>query len=98
MYSLGVSLIYIVSLFSDNFIFTILVCEFYLDICVLCLAAGEWWNGDIDSVESEMMKYGGGPAISNAYTINGLPGPFYNCSNKGICPRVFITQEAKILP
>ncbi|KAL6175667.1 hypothetical protein ACLB2K_052306 [Fragaria x ananassa] len=42
----------------------------------------EWWNGDIDSVESEMMKYGGGPAISNAYTINGLPGPFYNCSNK----------------
>ncbi|PRQ15920.1 putative laccase [Rosa chinensis] len=43
---------------------------------------GEWWNGDIDSVESEMMKYGGGPDISNAYTINGLPGPFYNCSNK----------------
>ncbi|KAK9925770.1 hypothetical protein M0R45_023035 [Rubus argutus] len=43
---------------------------------------GEWWNGDVDSVESEMMKYGGGPAISNAYTINGLPGPFYPCSNK----------------
>lgn len=50
----------------------------------MCLTAGEWWNGDVDSVESEMMKYGGGPAISNAYTINGLPGPFYPCSNKGI--------------
>lgn len=65
----------------------------------MCLTAGEWWNGDVDSVESEMMKYGGGPAISNAYTINGLPGPFYPCSNKGIYinPRILNIQEAEIL-
>lgn len=43
---------------------------------------GEWWNGDVDAVENEMMLYGGGPNISDAYTINGLPGPLYPCSNK----------------
>ncbi|KAA8542807.1 hypothetical protein F0562_023959 [Nyssa sinensis] len=43
---------------------------------------GEWWNGDIEVVENEMMRYGGGPNSSDAYTINGLPGPLYPCSNK----------------
>ncbi|XP_073015858.1 laccase-1 [Primulina eburnea] len=43
---------------------------------------GEWWNGDIDAVENEMMLYGGGPNSSDAYTINGLPGPLYPCSAK----------------
>ncbi|THG16109.1 laccase-1-like [Camellia sinensis] len=43
---------------------------------------GEWWNGDIDAVENEMMMYGSGPNSSDAYTINGLPGPLYPCSNK----------------
>ncbi|KAK6127645.1 hypothetical protein DH2020_038624 [Rehmannia glutinosa] len=44
------------------------------------LIFGEWWNGDIEVVESEMMLYGGGPKPSDAYTINGLPGPLYPCS------------------
>ncbi|KAK7844327.1 laccase-1 [Quercus suber] len=43
---------------------------------------GEWWNGDVDAVENEMMLYGGGPNSSDAYTINGLPGPLYPCSKK----------------
>ncbi|KAK9277924.1 hypothetical protein L1049_027481 [Liquidambar formosana] len=43
---------------------------------------GEWWNGDVDAVENEMMMYGGGPNLSDAYTINGLPGLLYPCSNK----------------
>ncbi|CAL5362644.1 unnamed protein product [Camellia sinensis] len=43
---------------------------------------GEWWNGDIDAVENEMMMYGSGPNSSDAYTINGLPGPLYPCPNK----------------
>lgn len=43
---------------------------------------GEWWSGDADLVEREMMESGEGPAISEAYTINGLPGPLYPCSNK----------------
>ncbi|GLU12927.1 hypothetical protein SLE2022_295820 [Rubroshorea leprosula] len=43
---------------------------------------GEWWNAEVDAVENEMMMYGGGPNASNAYTINGLPGPLYPCSLK----------------
>ncbi|XP_047944111.1 laccase-1 [Salvia hispanica] len=43
---------------------------------------GEWWNADVDAVESEMSRYGGGPNSSDAYTINGLPGPLYPCSIK----------------
>ncbi|XAR63952.1 Laccase [Bertholletia excelsa] len=42
---------------------------------------GEWWNRDVDAVENEMMMYGSGPNSSDAYTINGLPGPLYPCSN-----------------
>lgn len=47
---------------------------------------GEWWNADVDAVENEMMLYGGGPNVSDAYTINGLPGPLYPCSIKGTHP------------
>lgn len=45
--------------------------------------AGEWWNGDVEEVENEMLKSGGGPNNSDAYTINGLPGPLYPCSSRG---------------
>ncbi|XP_073109528.1 laccase-1 [Elaeis guineensis] len=42
---------------------------------------GEWWNSDVLAVEEESIKYGGGPTVSDAYTINGLPGPLYpSCS------------------
>ena len=30
------------------------------------------------------MQTGGAPNVSDAYTMNGLPGPLYNCSAKGI--------------
>lgn len=43
---------------------------------------GEWWNDDAEEVEREMMRTGDGPKISEAYTINGMPGPLYPCSNK----------------
>ncbi|GAV64740.1 Cu-oxidase domain-containing protein/Cu-oxidase_2 domain-containing protein/Cu-oxidase_3 domain-containing protein [Cephalotus follicularis] len=43
---------------------------------------GEWWNADVDAVENEIIKYGSGPNVSDAYTINGLPGPLYPCSTK----------------
>ncbi|KAL3640519.1 sphingosine N-acyltransferase lac1 [Castilleja foliolosa] len=43
---------------------------------------GEWWNRDVEEVENEMMLYGAGPDSSDAYTINGLPGPLYPCSTK----------------
>ncbi|KAH6763440.1 laccase 1 [Perilla frutescens var. hirtella] len=46
------------------------------------LIFGEWWNEDVELVANEMMLYGGGPKTSDAYTINGLPGPLYPCSTK----------------
>ncbi|XP_030506013.2 laccase-17 isoform X1 [Cannabis sativa] len=43
---------------------------------------GEWWNTDPEAVITQAMQTGGGPNVSDAYTINGLPGPLYNCSAK----------------
>ncbi|CAL9134858.1 unnamed protein product, partial [Musa textilis] len=43
---------------------------------------GEWWKADTEAVISQALQTGGGPNVSDAYTINGLPGPFYNCSAK----------------
>ena len=45
---------------------------------------GEWWNADPEAVITQALQTGGGPNVSDAYTINGLPGPLYNCSAKGI--------------
>lgn len=41
---------------------------------------GEWWNADIIQLENEALAVGGGPNNSDAYTINGLPGDLYPCS------------------
>ncbi|KAL2250503.1 laccase-17-like [Sesamum indicum] len=43
---------------------------------------GEWWNVDPEAVINQALQTGGGPNVSDAYTINGLPGPLYNCSSK----------------
>ncbi|KAF8399005.1 hypothetical protein HHK36_014872 [Tetracentron sinense] len=43
---------------------------------------GEWWNSNVDEVEKESIIYGSGPNVSDAYTINALPGPLYPCSKK----------------
>ncbi|PHT99337.1 Laccase-17 [Capsicum chinense] len=46
---------------------------------------GEWFNADTEAIISQALQIGGGPNVSDAYTINGLPGPLYNvnCSTKG---------------
>ncbi|KAK4270312.1 hypothetical protein QN277_023361 [Acacia crassicarpa] len=43
---------------------------------------GEWWNADPEAVIAQAQQTGGGPNVSDAYTINGFPGPLYNCSAK----------------
>ncbi|KAG8494977.1 hypothetical protein CXB51_012736 [Gossypium anomalum] len=43
---------------------------------------GEWFNADTEAIISQTLQTGGGPNVSDAYTINGHPGPFYNCSAK----------------
>ncbi|XP_065853217.1 laccase-7 [Euphorbia lathyris] len=41
---------------------------------------GEYWNANIIDIENEALASGGGPNNSDAYTINGLPGDLYPCS------------------
>ncbi|XP_009774063.1 laccase-17 [Nicotiana tabacum] len=43
---------------------------------------GEWFNTDPEAIISQALQTGGGPNVSDAYTINGLPGLLYNCSAK----------------
>lgn len=45
--------------------------------------SGEWFNADTEAIIRQATQTGGGPNVSDAYTINGLPGPLYNCSAKG---------------
>ncbi|KAI5665984.1 hypothetical protein M9H77_15837 [Catharanthus roseus] len=44
---------------------------------------GEWWKANTEAVIKQALQSGAGPNVSDAYTINGFPGPFYNCSSKG---------------
>ncbi|TYG85060.1 hypothetical protein ES288_A13G022900v1 [Gossypium darwinii] len=41
-----------------------------------------WFNTDPEAVISQALQAGGGPNVSDVYTINGLSGPLYNCSAK----------------
>ncbi|KAI9194649.1 hypothetical protein LWI28_007953 [Acer negundo] len=41
---------------------------------------GELFNTDTEAIISQALQTGGGPNVSDAYTINGPPGPLYNCS------------------
>lgn len=45
---------------------------------------GEWWSADTEAVINQALQTGAGPNVSDAYTLNGLPGPLYNCSQKDI--------------
>ncbi|OMO97255.1 Multicopper oxidase, type 1 [Corchorus olitorius] len=44
--------------------------------------SGEWFKVDPEAIISQALQTGGGPNVSDAYTINGLPGLLYNCSSK----------------
>jgi laccase len=45
---------------------------------------GEWFRADTETVINQALQTGAGPNVSDAYTFNGLPGPTYNCSSKGM--------------
>ena len=51
---------------------------------------GEWFNVDTEAIISQALQTGGGPNVSDAYTLNGLPGPLYNCSSQGTKATIFI--------
>jgi laccase len=51
---------------------------------------GEWFKADTEAVISQAaLQTGGGPNVSDAFTINGLPGSLYNYSAKGTVPLHF---------
>uniref|UniRef100_A0A8R7U9R9 laccase n=1 Tax=Triticum urartu TaxID=4572 RepID=A0A8R7U9R9_TRIUA len=58
---------------------------------------GEWWRADTEAVLSQALQTGGPPNVSDAFTINGLPGPLYNCSAKDTCFVVGGTRETYML-
>lgn len=43
----------------------------------------EWWKSDTEAVINQAQKSGLAPNVSDAYTINGHPGPVSNCSSQG---------------
>lgn len=45
---------------------------------------GEWWKQGVTEVRNELLRTGGLPAASDAFTINGQPGDLYPCSSSGI--------------
>ncbi|KAJ4826220.1 Laccase-17 [Turnera subulata] len=38
---------------------------------------GEWFNADTEAIISQALQTGAAPNVSDAFTINGLPGPLY---------------------
>ncbi|XP_019191200.1 PREDICTED: laccase-22-like [Ipomoea nil] len=47
------------------------------------IVLGEWWNSNVEDVINHAMQLGIPPNVSDAHTINGLPGPTPTCSSKG---------------
>ncbi|RZC01523.1 Laccase-6 isoform D [Glycine soja] len=45
---------------------------------------GEYWLQDLQQLENATIASGGPPPITDAYTINGHPGPNYNCSTNDV--------------
>jgi laccase len=58
---------------------------------------GEWFKADTEAVISQAaLQTGGGPNVSDAFTINGLPGSLYNYSAKGTVPLHFFSSSLKM--
>lgn len=70
--------------------------DVYMFNYALIKMAGEWFKADTEAVISQALQTGGGPNVSDAYTINGLLGPLYNCSANGIhiflCPLIHLIE------
>ncbi|KAH7429619.1 hypothetical protein KP509_09G059000 [Ceratopteris richardii] len=45
---------------------------------------GEWWIQDVEVIIKSAIETGGRYNASDALTINGLPGPLYNCSDTSV--------------
>ncbi|XP_014516762.1 laccase-4 [Vigna radiata var. radiata] len=50
----------------------------------LVVVLGEWWKSDTEAIINEALKSGLAPNVSDAHTINGLPGTVTNCSSQDV--------------
>ncbi|KAJ1437302.1 Multicopper oxidase, type 1 [Sesbania bispinosa] len=41
---------------------------------------GDWYDGNVVDIEAQALATGAAPRVSDAFTINGLPGDLFNCS------------------
>lgn len=57
------------------------------------LKLGEYWSQDLVQLEKNVTASGGGAPVADAYTINGHPGPNYNCSVNGSNPYFSILEQ-----
>lgn len=58
--------------------------------------SGEYWVEDVVKLERSTLASGGNPPPSDAYTINGQPGPNYNCSQQGKLFYMYIVHKFTI--
>ncbi|KAK4268900.1 hypothetical protein QN277_022127 [Acacia crassicarpa] len=58
---------------------------------------GEYWLKDLVQIEQTTLASGGPPPRPDAYTINGHPGPNYNCSTNDVYKIDVITGRTYLL-
>ncbi|GJM87628.1 hypothetical protein PR202_ga03602 [Eleusine coracana subsp. coracana] len=58
---------------------------------------GEWWNANVYDLERMAYLTGMPAAHADAYTINGKPGDFYNCSGANQTYKFQVHQNERIL-
>ncbi|PAN20649.1 hypothetical protein PAHAL_3G322000 [Panicum hallii] len=58
---------------------------------------GEWWNANVEDLDRMAFLTGNPPRNADAYTINGKPGDFYNCSNGNQTYRFQVQRNATYL-
>jgi len=58
---------------------------------------GEWWNQNVNDVETDAHLTGKGPTISDALTINGMPGDQTPCKGDGIYEVEVSSNETYLL-
>ncbi|XP_052170838.1 laccase-6 isoform X2 [Diospyros lotus] len=58
---------------------------------------GEYWLRDIPRLEQAVLASGGPPPPADAFTINGHPGPNYNCSTNDVYDVVAVPGKTYLL-
>ena len=51
----------------------------FLTVVYKFSGTGEWWNKNVDDVETDGLLTGLGPVMSDAFTINGFTGEQPSC-------------------